>query len=208
MDEEDLIAAGDVWAVNGDVTIETTRAKEGGVEDVRSISACKNNNVLCRSKAIHLNQKLIESRLALVVSSKLTALATRLADGINLIDKDDAWGVLLCGCEEVSYTGSTNTYEHLNEFGTGDREERNRRFSCCGFGKEGLSCPWRSREDGTTGNFGSEFLIFCRFLQELNKFHNLLLRFIHTSDVLESYAHFVFLVEEFRPTFANAEDPS
>ena len=37
---------------------------------------------------------------------------------INFVDEDNTWSILLSLSEHVSYTRSTNTYEHLHEIRT------------------------------------------------------------------------------------------
>src|ERR1700687_2894730 len=48
----------------------------------------------------------------------------RAADGVDLVDEDDARRVLLPLLEEIPYSRRPDAHEHLDEVGAGDREER------------------------------------------------------------------------------------
>src|SRR5258705_190157 len=58
-------------------------------------------------------------------SMKTTFLLTRAADGVDLVDEDDARGILLPLLEEVADARGADADEHLDEVGSRDREEGN-----------------------------------------------------------------------------------
>src|SRR5205085_10626887 len=103
--------------------IESAGAEEGGIEDVRTIRRGDQNDSIVRFEAIHLDQKLIERLLALVVSAAETGASVP-ADSVDLIDEDDARSVFLSLLEKIANAGGADADEHLDEIGAGDREER------------------------------------------------------------------------------------
>src|SRR5205807_409243 len=83
---------------------------------------------LVRFEAVHLDEQLIQRLLALVVSAA-EAGAAMASDGVNLVDEDDAGGVLLALLEQVAHARCADADEHLDEVGSADREERHIRFA-------------------------------------------------------------------------------
>jgi hypothetical protein len=117
---EDLAPAADVGSINRDVSVESPRSHQRAVKHVGTVRSCQDNDVLVGAKPVHLDQELIERRLALVVSTKVAALASRFTDSVDFVDEDDARRVLLRVGKEVSYPRGTDTDEHLDELGSGD----------------------------------------------------------------------------------------
>jgi len=76
MDLEDTLPAGNVWPVDSDVSIESARAQESGVQDIGSISTCKDNDMLSCTKTIHLDQELVQRKLSLIVPPHAVALSS------------------------------------------------------------------------------------------------------------------------------------
>ena len=73
-------------------------------------------------KAIHLGQQLVQGLLPLVVAAVLAAVAL-LANGVDLINEDDAGGFLLGLLEQVTDFGSAHAHEHFHELGAGHGRE-------------------------------------------------------------------------------------
>jgi hypothetical protein len=63
---EDLLTPLNVRAIERDLPIETARAEQGLVQDVRPIGARQNHHSGCRREPIHLDQQLVQGVLALV----------------------------------------------------------------------------------------------------------------------------------------------
>ena len=82
--------------------------------------------------------------------------ATVATDGVDLIDEDDTWRVLLSLDEEVSNTRRAHSHEHLYEVGTGDAEERNTGLTRDSFRQEGLSCSRGTNQEHSLGKTSSE----------------------------------------------------
>ena len=86
---EDLAAALDVGAIEGDVAVEPSWPQQRGVEDVRPVGGRNDDHVGVGIEAVHLDQKLVEGLLALVVAAA-EARAALAADGVDLVHENDA----------------------------------------------------------------------------------------------------------------------
>src|SRR5207237_3328599 len=93
--------------------------------------------------------------LALVVSAAEAGAAVA-ADGVDLIDEDDARRVLLPLLEEVAHARSAYADEHLHEVGAGDGEERRVRLAGDGAREEGLAGARRAHQQDDHGHLAAE----------------------------------------------------
>src|SRR6478735_9206075 len=125
---EDLEAALHVRTVDGDLPVETPRTQQRRVQDVRPVRGGDQDDAALHVEAVHLDEQLIERLLALVVTAAHAGTAVP-SDGVDLVDEDDRRSVRLGLLEEVTDTGGTDTDEHLDEVGTGDRVERDARLA-------------------------------------------------------------------------------
>src|SRR3972149_1676729 len=114
------------------------------------------------------------------------------ANGINLINEDDARCMLLGLLEHITHTGRTNTYKHLDEIRTGDSKERDLGFAGDGLGQECFAGTGRTHHQDTTRNFAAEFLELARVTQELNEFADFFLGLFHTGDIIERHLDLIF----------------
>ena len=112
----------EVRLLHDDTTIETTRTKQRRIENLRTVRRAHDHDALRRIEAIHLGQQLIQGLLTLLVSTE--AGISRLTDGIDLIDEDDAWCRLCRLLEQITHTARTDADEHLDEIRTGQTVER------------------------------------------------------------------------------------
>ena len=157
---EDLFAAADVGTVNDDAAIETAGAEQGGVEHVGAVGGGDEDDAVVGLKAVHLNEKLVEGLLALIVSAAETG-ATVTSDGIDLVDEDDARSVLLTLFEEVADARGADADEHFYKVRAGDREERHVGLTGDGAGEQGLAGSRRSDEQNALGDSAAERWNFC-----------------------------------------------
>ena len=87
---EDLIAALDVGAVYVDLPVESTRAEQRAVQDVRTVGTGQYHHALLAPEPVHLHEELVQRVLALVVAAHHAAAAALATDGVNLVYEDDA----------------------------------------------------------------------------------------------------------------------
>src|SRR5437762_6227977 len=127
MNLENSQAAIPVGPFHYHTAVEATRTQESLVEAIWPVCGGNNHDSLTRIKAIHLNQQLVQSLLALVIAIDTgPALAT---DGIDLIDEDDAGSRFLRLIEEITHTTRADTDQHFHELRAAHREEWNSRLT-------------------------------------------------------------------------------
>src|SRR6185436_4233861 len=97
----DAVAALEVRARDDDPPVEAAGALERRVQHVRAVGGGDEDHALVGLEAVHLHQQLVEGLLALVVTAAQAGAAVA-ADGVDLVDEDDAGGVLLALLEEVA----------------------------------------------------------------------------------------------------------
>ena len=89
MDLEDGLAASHVRPVEHDAAVEASRAQQGRVEDIGAVGGRHDDDVGVGVKPVHLDQHLVEGLLALVMAAAEPGAALA-ADGVDLVDEDDA----------------------------------------------------------------------------------------------------------------------
>ena len=185
---KNVLTTGQVGQLNGNTAIKTTGAQQGRVEAVGAVSCGEDNDTLMVVEAVHLSQQLVERLLALVVATKAAAIAL-LADGINLIDKDDARGLFLGLLKQIAHLGGATADEHLNELRARNAKERHARLAGNSLGEQGLTGTRRADEESTARQFGADLLVALRLLQKVNDLFEGLLSLFLAGDVLKGHAH-------------------
>lgn len=136
---EDRDATLHIWYVHRNLPVKAARSHECRVEDVRPVGRCNDDDARVALKAVHLCEKLVKRLLTFIVAAA-DARAARPADSIDLIDKDEAGGVLLGLLEEVANSGCADANKHLNKLGTRDGEEGHSGLAGNRLGKQSLAC--------------------------------------------------------------------
>ena len=80
-----------------------------------------------RLEAVHLDEELVERLLALFVAERAAAAAP--ADGVELVDEDDAGGVAAGVPEEAADARRADAGVHLDEIRAAGEQERHARFA-------------------------------------------------------------------------------
>mmetsp|Transcript_39663 Transcript_39663/g.93452 ORF Transcript_39663/g.93452 Transcript_39663/m.93452 type:complete len:364 (+) Transcript_39663:685-1776(+) len=181
---EDGGASLDIRWLDLNLTIESARPDEGSVECVNAVCGGDHDNTIVDIEAVHFGQELVHSLLALVIS--LTeACASLPADGIDLINEDDAWRLLLGLLEDISDTGRANTHKELDELGCRGLDEWDTGLAGQSLGHERLSCSWWAREEHTLRDLRTHLDKSLRCLQEVNDLCQLRLCLINASYILK-----------------------
>src|SRR6266849_3166790 len=128
VDLQDALAPLHVGARHDDAAIESAGSQQRRVQDVRSIGGGDQDDALVGLEAVHLDQELVERLLALVVPAA-EARAAVAPDGVDLVDEDDAGGVLLPLHEEIAHARGADADEHLDEVRARDGEEGHARLA-------------------------------------------------------------------------------
>ena len=77
-----------VRPINENMSVKSPCAQEGGIEDLRPVRCADENDTATGVETVHLDQKLVECLLPLLVDHR--ADASRLAQRVELVDEDDA----------------------------------------------------------------------------------------------------------------------
>src|SRR5262249_29259312 len=109
------------------------------------------------------------------------------ADGVDLVDEDDAGGVSLSLLEEIAHARCTDADEHLDEVRAGEREEGNAGLAGHRLGEERLARSRRTEQERALRNPPTEALEFLRIAEELDDLLELLFRLIRARDILEGH---------------------
>ena len=123
------------------------------------------------------------------------AAAAGLAEGVELVDEDDAGRLLLGLLEHVADAGRADADEHLDEVGAAEAEERHARLAGDGLGQQRLAGARRADQQHALGNAAAEHLVLFGRLEELDDFAELVDGLVDAGDVFERDLD-VFLGEE------------
>ena len=85
-----------------------------------------------------------------------------LSDGIELIDKYDAGGMLDCLHKKVSYPRRPDTDKHLDKVRTGKAEEGNPGLARDCASKQGFPCTRRPHDQNALGDTPTQSLVLIR----------------------------------------------
>ena len=184
---QNAFAAAHVRSRYDDTPIKSAGSKQRRIQNVRTVGRSDQNHAVVRFKAIHLNQQLIQSLFALVVTAAETGAAMT-ADRVDLIDEDDAGRILLALLEQVAHARGADADKHLDEVRTRNRKERHVRFAGNRARQQGLAGSRRAHHQNAFGNAAAELLKLLRFFQELNDFLQFFLGFFNAGDVFEGHA--------------------
>src|SRR5207253_9412339 len=104
----------EVGTVAHDLPIEATGPEQRGVQDFRAVRGRENHDPELSVEAVELCEELIQRLLALVVAAHNRADTSRLSQRIQLVDEDDARGLLLGLGEEIADARGPHADEHLD----------------------------------------------------------------------------------------------
>ena len=106
-----------------------------------------------------------------------------MANGVNLINEDDAGGFLLGLFEQVAHLGSAHAHKHFHEFGAGHGEEGHVGFTGHRLGQHGLAGARRADEQDALGHLGTDVLVFAGVVQVVDDLLQVLLGFVLTGHI-------------------------
>ena len=151
MDLQDSLASLEVGQLHRHAAVEAARARERGVEGFGAVRGGENDDAVVALKAVHFGEQLVQGLLAFVVAAVLAAAAL-LADGVDLVDEDDAGGLFLGLLEEVTHLACTHADEHFDKFRARHREERHIRLAGDRLGEHRFTGSRRADEQNALGH--------------------------------------------------------
>jgi hypothetical protein len=181
---EDLFAAADVRQRHHHLAVETAGAQQRRIEHVGTVGGGHHDHAHGRLEAVHLDQHLVQGLFALVVAAT-EAGAALAADGIEFVDEDDAGRGFLGLFEHVAHARGADADEHLDEVGTGNREEGHLGLAGDRLGQQGLAGTGRADQQHAARDAAAELLELGRVAQEVDHFGDFLLGLVAAGDVGE-----------------------
>ena len=112
VDAKDRLAAPEVRVAHGDLAIEPAGAEQRRIEDVLAVGRGDDDDALVTLEAVHLDEQLVERLLALFVAERVAAAAA--ADGVELVDEDDAGAVAACASRNSLRTRDAPTPAYIS----------------------------------------------------------------------------------------------
>src|SRR5262249_35560136 len=161
VDPEDRLAAAHVGARDRDAPVEAAGAQDRRIEDVRAVRGRDDDDALVRLEAVHLDEELVQRLLALVVAAA-QARAAAAPEGVDLVDEEDAGGVLFASLEQIAATARADADEHPEEARAGDAEDRPARLACDRAREERLAGAGRADHEHALGDAAAEALELLR----------------------------------------------
>ncbi len=200
---EDRGTPAHVGAVDDDLAVEAARPQQRRIEHVRPVGRGDQDHAGVLIEAVHLDEQLVQRLFALVVAAA-EAGAALAADRVDLVDEDDARRRFLGLFEQIADARGADADEHLDEVGTGDREERDAGLAGDRAGQQRLAGSRRPEQQHALGDARAERLELLRVLQELDDLAQLFFGFFDPGDVGEGHLRPVFTLE-FRARSAEGE---
>ena len=183
---EDAGASLDVGARHHDAAVEAAGAQQRRVEHVGAVGGGDQDDAVVRLEAVHLDQQLVQRLLALVVPAA-EARAAVAADGVDLVDEDDAGGVLLPLLEQIAHAAGADADEHLDEVRARDGEERHARLAGDGARQQRLAGARRAHHQDALGDAPAEPGELLRVLEEGDDLLDLVLGLLDAGHVGEGH---------------------
>ena len=191
IDLEDFGPAFAVGLLDFDLDVEASGTKYRFVENIETVGGSNDDHFAVVGKAVHLHEQLVQGLLVLFVSTAF-ALATFLADGIELVDEEEGrlaglLGQIASFLELFTHGVGTDTNVHLDELRTRNSDESTASLASHGAGQERLAAARCAVEDDAFRHRRSEDLVDQREAQFL--YHQLagVDGFITTSHVGERF---------------------
>src|SRR5690606_6114877 len=163
---------------------EATGTQQRRIQYVRTVGGGDHDHAVIAFEAVHFNQQLVQRLFAFVMATADTG-ATMATHGVDLVDEDDAGGLLLGGVEHVTHARGTNTDEHLDEVGTGNREEEYLGLAGNRLGEQRLAGTGLADHQHTARDTAAQALVLVGVAQEVDEFLHVFLGFIHARHVGE-----------------------
>jgi len=149
---QDLCSAFDIWVGHNNVTIQPPRPRQCLVKNFREIGGCYDYNALGAVKAIHFGKQLVEGHAHVLLVLRITGSAYR----VDLVNKNDAWRLLLGIFKELSHTPCPHTNIHLFKLRARRVEKGHTGLSSDGLGEQRLAGAGRSHEKHALCHFSAQ----------------------------------------------------
>ena len=182
VDLEDLLAALDVGQAHIHLAVKAAGTQQGLVQDVGAVGGRHDDDAVVGLEAVHLDQQLVQSLLALVVAAAQAGAALA-AHGVDLVNEDDAGHGLFGLVEQVADTGRAHAHVHLNKVGAGNGVEGHPGLAGAGAGQQGLAGARRAHQQHAVGDARPQRVELFGALEELDDLFQLFFFLVLAGDV-------------------------
>ena len=179
-------APGQVGPVNGDAPVKAAGPQQGLVQHLGPVGSAQDDHALAGVKAVQLGQQLVQGLLPLVVAAH--AVVPGLADGVDLVDEDDAGGHFAGLFEQVADTGRAHAHEHLHKVRAADGEEGHPRLSGHGLSQQRLTGARRAHQQHALGQLGADVGVLLGVVEDVDDLLQRLFRLVLSGHVPEGDA--------------------
>jgi len=202
VDLEDLQPPLHIRGQNVDLPVEAPGPEQGRVKDVGTVGGGEDDDGLIGGETVHFHQEGVQGLTPFILSAGTAAGRAVAADGVDLVDEDDAGGVLLGFPEQVADPGCTDPDEHLDEIGAAHAVKRHTRFPGNRLGQQGLARARRALEENAAGNDRPQLAVLFGLLEKVDDLDQFFLGLGHPGHVPEGNGgrgrretEFLFLVD-------------
>ena len=114
---EDLFPFLEFGQFHMDLTVKTSGTHQRFVQNIGAVGRRQDDHARIGAETVHFSQQLVQGVFPLIVGRESTVFGPCASDGIDLVNKDNARGLLLCLAEQVTDAGCTHTHKHFYEIG-------------------------------------------------------------------------------------------
>ena len=116
-----------IRGADGHLTIEPAGPQQRRIENVGTVGRGNDDDALVLGEAVHLDEQLVQRLLAFFVTERCAAAAA--ADGVELVDEDDARRMAPGVFEQPADARGADAGVHLDEVRPARKEKRHVRFA-------------------------------------------------------------------------------
>ncbi len=184
-----------VGPVDQHLAVEAAGPQQGRVEHLGAVGRRQNHHARTGVEAVHFGQQLVQRLFLLVVAPRDRAHAARPAQGVQLVNEDDARRRGAGLLEHVAHARRTDPHEHLDELGARDAEEGYAGLAGHGACQQRLARARRAHQQNALGHVRAQPAVVLGVFQELHRFAQLRLGFVHARHVVEADLHVGFRMQ-------------
>src|SRR6516165_2340320 len=184
VDLQDLHPTRTIRPVHQHLAIEPARPQQGWIEHLRSVGGAEEDHAGCWIEPVELSEQLVEGLLFLVVAAE-RAGASAAAERIELVDENDARRRFPRLLEQIPHASRAYAYEHLDELGARDREERHASLAGYCTRQQRLASTRRAYQQNTFRNTRAQPPERGRIAQKGDELLQFGLRLVDASHILE-----------------------
>src|SRR2546421_731561 len=192
---QDRLPAAPLRPIYHHLAIKATGTQKRRVEDIRTVGGSKDHDGIVWLETVQLHQQLFQCMLTLIIAGQGPGTTARAPNSIDLINENNAGGVLACLLKQIAHTAGSHPDEEFDKVGRARAEERHSCLSGDCTRQQGLAgTRWANQQD-TPGDMRSDLDVALWVTQEvdhLTKFH---LGLINTCHIPECCLWAFFLVE-------------